>query len=120
MKMRLYLDEDAMDGDLVQALRSRGVDVTTVSYEQRQGYSDDEQLRYATQEGRAIYSFNTKDYMVLHTKFLEQGLSHGGIIIGRKNRWPVGEQMRRLLALVNTLSAEDMKDRVEFLSVWGK
>jgi len=29
MKIRLYLDEDAMDSDLVHALRMHGVDVTT-------------------------------------------------------------------------------------------
>jgi hypothetical protein len=33
MKIRLYLDEDAMDWDLVQALRTRGVDVTTANLE---------------------------------------------------------------------------------------
>ncbi|HEV7396820.1 MAG TPA: hypothetical protein VGN86_09955 [Pyrinomonadaceae bacterium] len=29
MRIRLYLDEDAMDSDLVRALRLRGVDVMT-------------------------------------------------------------------------------------------
>ena len=29
MKIRLYLDEDAMDGNLVWALRIRGLDVVT-------------------------------------------------------------------------------------------
>ena len=29
MKIRLYLDEDAMDGNLVWALRVRGLDVAT-------------------------------------------------------------------------------------------
>jgi hypothetical protein len=30
----------------------------------------------------------------------------------------VGEQMRRLLRLVNRLTAEEMQNRVEFLSNW--
>jgi hypothetical protein len=29
MRIRLYLDEDALDSDLVRALRPRGVDVMT-------------------------------------------------------------------------------------------
>ena len=29
MQIRLYLDEDAMDGDVVEALRTRGVNVLT-------------------------------------------------------------------------------------------
>ena len=31
MRMRLYLDEDAMDDDLLAALRSQHIDVTTVN-----------------------------------------------------------------------------------------
>ena len=30
-RLRLYLDEDAMDGDLVRSLRSRGIDVVTAA-----------------------------------------------------------------------------------------
>jgi hypothetical protein len=33
MKIRLYLDEDAMAEDLVRALLSRGVDLTTANLE---------------------------------------------------------------------------------------
>ena len=29
MNIRLYVDEDALDKDLIRALRARGVDVTT-------------------------------------------------------------------------------------------
>jgi hypothetical protein len=118
MKIRLYLDEDTMD-DLVDALRSRSIDVLTVGEAQRKKYSDEQQLRFATEQGRAIYSFNRKHYMVLHTRFLAQGISHAGIILEIHNRWSVGEQMRRLVKLVDTLSAEEMVNRVEFLSSWG-
>lgn len=31
----------------------------------------------------------------------------------------VGEQMRRLLRLTSTLTAEEMRNRIEFLSGWG-
>jgi hypothetical protein len=108
-----------MDSDLVSALRLRGVDVTTVRDEQRQGQTDEQQLRFATEEGRAIYTFNQKDFVALHSSFLQQGISHAGIIIAPKVRYSVGEQMRRLVHLVDTLSAEEMTGRVEFLSAWG-
>ncbi|HET9495144.1 MAG TPA: DUF5615 family PIN-like protein [Chloroflexia bacterium] len=119
MKVRLYLDEDAMDSDLVSALRLRSIDVTTVRDERRQGQTDEQQLHFATVQGRAIYTFNTKDFTALHSRFLQQGLSHAGIIVAPKARYSVGEQMRRLVHLVDTLSAEEMKDRLEFLSAWG-
>ena len=53
MKIRLYLDEDAMDGDLVQALRLRGVDVTTANLEGMANCADDEHLEYATHKGES-------------------------------------------------------------------
>ena len=36
MKIRLYLDEDAMDGNLVWALRVRGLDVSSVLRQAKQ------------------------------------------------------------------------------------
>ncbi|MDZ7956392.1 MAG: hypothetical protein RMY34_00530 [Aulosira sp. DedQUE10] len=33
--------------------------------------------------------------------------------------YSVGEQMRRLLKIIAAKSAEDMQNKVEFLSAWG-
>lgn len=74
MKIRLYIDEDATDNDLVQALLLRGIDVTTAQEMGRRGYSDEQQVEFATEQGRVLYSFNIKDYMPLHGRFLEQGI----------------------------------------------
>jgi hypothetical protein len=69
-------------------------------------------------QGRVLYTFNVGDFYRLHTAFLKQGKSHAGIILARQQRYPVGEQMRRLLKLIAAKSAEEMKNRVEFLSAW--
>ena len=53
-KIRLYMDEDMMPHSLVNALRSRGIDVTTVLEEKREGFSDESQLRWASRDGRSI------------------------------------------------------------------
>lgn len=119
MLIRLYLDEDALDDDLMEALRRRRVDVTTATEAGLRHRPDPEHLAYAAVQGRAIYSFNTGDYYALHTAYLTQGISHAGIILARQQRYSVGEQMRRLLRLIHTISAEEMRDRVEFLSAWG-
>jgi hypothetical protein len=81
MRLRLHIDEDAMDKDLVQALRLRGVDVTTARESGTERYLDERQLEFAKAQGRALYSFNIKDYMLVHSHFLEQGKSHAGIIL---------------------------------------
>jgi predicted RNA methylase len=119
MKIRLYFDEDAMQTDVVKGPRARGVDVVTAQEAQMRGRSDEEQLRYATEHGRVIYSFNTRHFMALNTSFMEQGLSHTGIVLTARKRWPIGEQLRRLSILIKDVSAEEMVNRVEFLSSWG-
>ena len=118
MTIRLYIDEDAMDKALVQALRARGVDVLTALEAGMIERLDEHHLEYAMAQGRALYSFNVGDFSRLHTAFLAQGKVHTGIILAQQQRYAVGEQMRRLLKLIAARSAEDMQNQVEFLSAW--
>lgn len=119
MTIRLYVDEDAMDYDLVQAPRTRGVDVVTALEVGMIEQEDEENLDYATAQGRVLYSFNVGDFYRMHTVYLTEGKSHAGIILARQQRYSVGEQMCRLLKLIATKRSEEMKNRVEFLSAWG-
>ncbi|MBI3330241.1 MAG: DUF5615 family PIN-like protein [Nitrospinae bacterium] len=113
------MDEDAMDKDLLQALRARGVDVITAldvgMIEQR----DEQHLHYATAQGRVLYGFNVGDFYRLHTTYLAQGRSHAGIILARQQHYSVGEHMRRLLKLIAAKPFEAIKNQVELLSAWG-
>jgi len=52
----------------------------------------------------------------IHYEFMRDGKHHGGIIVAKQVS--VGETVRGLLHLVSTLSAEDMEDRLEYLSNW--
>lgn len=118
MTVRLYVDEDALDSDLVSALRARGVDVITAREAGLIEQKDEVHLEYATRQGRALLSFNVGDFHRLHTSFLREGKSHAGIILARQQRYSVGEQMRRLLKLIAAKSAEEMSNQVEYLSAW--
>lgn len=82
------------------------------------GRADEQQLEWAAANARVVYSFNRGDFYGLHTVWLEASRTHSGIILSRQGL-SVGEQMRRLLRLVNRLTAEDMQNRVEFLGNWG-
>jgi hypothetical protein len=115
----LYLDEDSMDQALVRALQARGVDVTTTLDAGMIGRSDSDHLDYANAQGRTLYTFNVRHFYRLHTSYVDQGKPHAGIIFARQQRYSVGEQARRLLKLVATKSAEEMKNNVEFLQAWG-
>ena len=67
MKIRLYLDEDAMAHRLAQELRMRGIDVVTALQEQMIERDDIDHLEFAAGQGRVLYSFNIGDYYKLHT-----------------------------------------------------
>lgn len=112
------MDEDAMDDDLVQALRLHGVDVQTALEAWLTNRPDEEQLAYATTVGCVLYTFNVSDFMNLHSEYMASGKTHAGIIFGDQQRYSVGEQMRRLLRIITLRSAEAMVNNYEFLSAW--
>jgi hypothetical protein len=80
---------------------------------------DAKHLEYASLDGRTLYSFNVSDYMTLQSAYMTAGQTHAGLILSQQQRYSVGEQMRRLVRLVQMKSAESMRNRVEFLSAWG-
>ena len=118
MTIRLYIDEDSMSRGLVRALRARGVDVITALDADMIEREDKEHLDYAMEQGRVLYTFNVRDFYRLHASYVAQGKPHAGIILARQQQYPVGEQMRRLLKLMTRESADQMKNRVEFLGGW--
>ncbi len=118
-KIRLYLDEDTMDSDLLGALRLRNVDVFSAGEAQMLSRSDEEQLQWALNNQRIIYSFNVRDFYRIHKKYVENQQRHAGIILGVLS-YSIGEQMRRLLRIIANKSAEEMENQVEFLSAWGE
>jgi Domain of unknown function (DUF5615) len=118
VKISLYLDEDAQDSDLIQALQLRGVSVVAAWTAGMRERNDEAHLLWATADHRTLYSFNVRDYYRLHTEFLANGKSHAGIVLAKQQRYSVGEQMRRLLKLIETKSAEEMVNQIEFLSDW--
>lgn len=105
-----------MRGALVSALRARGVDIVTALEAGMTEHPDEAHLECATREGRVLYSFNVRDFYRLHQEYIARGQSHAGIILAQQQRYSVAEQMRRLLKLMSARSAEEMKNRVEFLS----
>ena len=119
MKIRLYLDEDAMDHDLAEALRARRVDVETAEEAAMRGPEDREQLAYAAAHGRVLYTFNVGRFCALHAEFLRGGQSHAGIVVCQQQRYGIGAQIRRLLKLIASKTADEMRNQLEFLSDGG-
>ena len=103
----------------MRALRARGVDVEPANEVGMIERADAEHLGYATAQGRVIFSFNVGDFCRLHAQFQATQQSHSGIVVSGQQRYSVGEQMRRLLDLIASKTADEMRNQLEFLSDWG-
>ena len=53
-----------------------------------------------------------------HSSYLAHHNPHTGIVLARQQQYSLGEYMCRLLKLVAHITAEEMQNRVEFLSAW--
>lgn len=115
MQIRLYVDEDAMARGLVSGLRARGIDVLTVSEAGKSEEDDITQLGHATEQMRSLYTFNVGHFCKLHSEFMAQGKEHAGIIVVYRQRYSIGEQIRRLSELISAKSAEDIRNTLHFL-----
>jgi len=115
--IRWYLDEDTCARALIQGLRARGVDVATPLETGMMAEPDQAQLEFACARRRVIYTFNVGDFCRLHAEYLESGKTHAGIVVVPRQRYPIGIQVRGLLELTSTRSAQEMVDNLVFLRV---
>jgi predicted nuclease of predicted toxin-antitoxin system len=99
---------------LAQQLRSYGFDATSTLEMKMIQADDDEQLAYAASSGRAIVTFNHKDFSVRHDRYMEAGMEHWGIIYSTEESMDV--MRRRLLKMLNTVSADELKNQTRWLN----
>ena len=114
-RLKIYTDEDIANA-VAKALRRRGFEASTTPEHGNFELTDEQQLKFAASIGAAILTHNVKDFPRIHYGFMEKGLSHKGIIVAKQVS--IGEVVRRLLRLAAELTAEDMENRLEYLSNW--
>jgi hypothetical protein len=107
-QIKFYLNEH-IQAAVTSGLRRRGVDVLTTLEAGRTGSTDEEQLAFASQQGRVMVTMDS-DYIVLGA----QGIEHAGIVYAPAVR-SVGDIIRGLLLIHDVLQPEDLVKHVEFL-----
>ncbi len=115
MKIKLFIDED-VHNELDAALRKIGFDAITAYEALRKRCTDLEQLEYAISQERAVMTFNVEEWVKVNSKYIELGRTHYGIIVSKQ--LPFSPTFHRLVKLMNSLTLEDMINRLEYLSNW--
>jgi hypothetical protein len=103
----LYTDAD-VHGGLATQIRRRGFDVLSAYEAGNASLDDPDQLEYAVSQRRAILTCNIKDFVPLLEEWWRAGRKHYGVIVSEQI--PIGEMLRRVLRLLNTVSADEMEN----------
>ena len=107
--LRLYLDRHVKP-QLAQDLRAQGYDALTTQQAGMDTADDQAQLRFATDQSRAILTFNIRDFARLHQAWTAAGQVHAGIIVSRQlGSRQYGTLLKRVLRLLNDLSGEEVR-----------
>ena len=114
-KLHLHLDADASSKALYNALLERGHDVTRTPTEWMPlDASDEQQLLGATAQGRAIFTYNIRDFIVLGMRYP----SHAGIILAHQRRLSLSETIYALDRVLTETHAEDWIGQTRWLYDW--
>lgn len=113
--VKLHLDADDSRKDLLEALVSRGHDVTrTPSRDLPEDASDEYQLLWATAQGRVIFTHNISDFIQLAEKYS----NHSGIILASQNSYSLSQLITLLDRALTAGAGEEFRGRVRWLSDW--
>ncbi len=63
-----------------------------------------------------IHVYTDEDMYGTIARALHSNLDHWGIIVSK--RVPIGEIVKRMLNLLNSLTADEMQNRLEYLTDW--
>lgn len=110
--IELYLDED-VDVLIAHLLRAYGYSAITTVQADHLGASDAEQLEYAARQKRTLLTHNREDFEILFHEYLGKSRPHAGIIIAvRRSPYEIA---RRLLAILDQITADEMDNQIRYI-----
>jgi len=115
---RLFIDEDVTPR-VARALRRAGFDAVQAAEVQRgeQGISDEAQLTYAADAGRALFSYNYVEFEALARNWAQSGRSHWGIVVSpRQYSLPqLSSLIGQLIAFLSEHDAKELRNQFRYL-----
>lgn len=107
--IHFHLDEN-VNPSVALALRRRGLEVTTTPEVGLVSATDESQMAFARTQGRVLVTHDA-DLLRLDAR----GIRHSGVVFCGPPDRPVGDIVRALLLLADSLRSDEMVDRVEFI-----
>jgi len=78
--------------------------------------NDETQLLGATAQGRCIFTFNVRDFLVLAQRYPR----HGGIILAAQRSWTLSDLIAALDRLLSETETGDWAGQVRWLNQWRR
>jgi uncharacterized protein (DUF305 family) len=112
---KLHLDADTSIKALHKALIDRGFDVTRTPTEWMPlDATDEAQLLGASTQGRCIFTFNVRDFVVL----AQLHPHHQGIILAAQKSWSLSDLIKSLTRLLSETQATEWQGQTRWLNDW--
>ncbi len=110
--IELYLDED-VDVLVADLVRARGFSVITTRETAQLGADDESQLDYAVSHEKTFLTHNRADFETLAQTYFTSEQTHYGVIIAVRH--PLYELVRRLLLILNHVTADEIQNQVRYI-----
>ena len=107
--IRFYADQH-IPQPIVDGLRRRGIDILTAQDANRCGFTDPEQLAFATANRRVMFSFDS-DFLAIH----QAGTIHAGIAWCSATKYRIGALIQLLVLLHAVVTPDEMQNVVNYL-----
>jgi|SRR5579859_1274375 len=114
--LALYIDED-ITSELAPALRERGFEAQSAAEAGMLNADDETQLHYAVRHNMALVTCNAAHFITLAKSWADAGQTHAGIIVSSEqfSRRQFSQLLTLVLRLLNSISAQDMRECVLYL-----
>lgn len=108
----IYLDED-VNVLIADLIRSRGFVARTTLETDNLGKSDHEQFDFAVTHSFTFLTHNRVDFENIAQAYFHASKTHYGLIIAARH--PPQEVAQRLLKILNTFTADEMKNHIVYI-----